>query len=162
RERGRVGGRTLEIQRLIGRSLRAAVDLEALGEHTITVDCDVILADGGTRTAAITGAAIALHRACAWLVRNGRVERSPWRQLVAASAGAGSGLQRACGGRGRSRRGERGPGPQAAAASGVGLGGGGARLAPGDGEGGAGRVARSRDAREPGELPAGEGPVLEQ
>lgn len=86
RERGRVGGRTLEIQRLIGRSLRAAIDLEALGENTITVDCDVILADGGTRTAAITGAAVALHRACAWLVRNGRVARNPWRELVAATS----------------------------------------------------------------------------
>src|SRR5690606_21340123 len=86
RERGRVGGRTLEIQRLIGRSLRAAIDLEALGENTITVDCDVILADGGTRTTAITGAAVALHRACAWLVRNGRVARNPWRELVAATS----------------------------------------------------------------------------
>lgn len=60
---GKIGGRTHEIQRLIGRSLRAAVDLRALGEHTITLDCDVIQADGGTRTAAITGAWIALQRA---------------------------------------------------------------------------------------------------
>ncbi|MFW6331407.1 MAG: ribonuclease PH, partial [Gemmatimonadota bacterium] len=60
RERGRIGGRTQEIQRLIGRSLRAAIDLDALGERMITVDCDVIVADGGTRTAAITGGAVAL------------------------------------------------------------------------------------------------------
>src|SRR5690606_31708151 len=67
RERGRVGGRTLEIQRLIGRALRATIDLEALGERTILIDCDVLVADGGTRTASITGAAIALHDACEWL-----------------------------------------------------------------------------------------------
>ena len=64
--RGSVGGRTQEIQRLIGRSLRAAVDLYALEEHTIWVDCDVIQADGGTRTAAITGAFMALWDACRW------------------------------------------------------------------------------------------------
>ena len=64
---GKQGGRTLEIQRLIGRSLRAVVDLRALGERQITVDCDVIQADGGTRTAAITGAWVALHDALAWM-----------------------------------------------------------------------------------------------
>ncbi|HEY8484858.1 MAG TPA: ribonuclease PH [Longimicrobiales bacterium] len=84
RERGHVGGRTHEIQRLIGRALRAAVDLALLGEHTILIDCDVLVADGGTRTAAITGAAIALHDACAWMVANGLVAQSPMRELVAA------------------------------------------------------------------------------
>ena len=64
---GHQGGRTLEIQRLIGRSLRAVVDLKALGERQITVDCDVLQADGGTRTAAITGAWVALHDAIAWM-----------------------------------------------------------------------------------------------
>jgi ribonuclease PH len=64
---GHQGGRTLEIQRLIGRSLRAVVDLKALGERQITVDCDVLQADGGTRTAAITGAWVALHDALAWM-----------------------------------------------------------------------------------------------
>jgi ribonuclease PH len=64
---GHQGGRTLEIQRLIGRSLRAVVDLKALGERQITIDCDVIQADGGTRTAAITGAWVALHDALAWM-----------------------------------------------------------------------------------------------
>ncbi len=84
RERGRVGGRTQEIQRLIGRSLRATIDLAGLGERTILVDCDVIVADGGTRTAAITGGAIALADACGWLAGRGRIDRSPMRQLVAA------------------------------------------------------------------------------
>ncbi len=84
RERGKVGGRTQEIQRLIGRSLRATMDLAALGERTITLDCDVLSADGGTRTAAITGAAVALDDACAWLVRQGKIERNPMQQLVAA------------------------------------------------------------------------------
>ena len=84
RERGRVGGRTQEIQRLIGRALRAAIDFAALGERTILVDCDVLVADGGTRTASITGAAVALEDACRWLVDQGRLERSPLRQLVAA------------------------------------------------------------------------------
>jgi len=65
--RGKQGGRTMEIQRLIGRSLRAAVDLEALGENTITVDCDVIQADGGTRTASITGAFVALADAIRYM-----------------------------------------------------------------------------------------------
>ena len=84
RERGTVGGRTQEIQRLIGRSLRATMDLAALGERTITLDCDVLIADGGTRTAAITGAAVALAEACGWLVRQSRVDNSAMRQLVAA------------------------------------------------------------------------------
>ena len=84
RERGKVGGRTQEIQRLIGRSFRATMDLVALGERTITLDCDVLAADGGTRTAAITGAAVALAHACARLVREGKVERDPMHQLVTA------------------------------------------------------------------------------
>ncbi len=84
RERGSVGGRTQEIQRLIGRSLRATMDLTALGERTITLDCDVLVADGGTRTAAVTGAAVALAQACRWLVGRGLLERSPMQQLVSA------------------------------------------------------------------------------
>ena len=82
--KGRVGGRTLEIQRLIGRSLRAVVDLEALGPRTVTVDCDVIQADGGTRTASITGAFVALGLALAGLSRQGAVTRLPLRDQVAA------------------------------------------------------------------------------
>ena len=82
--RGRQSGRTLEIQRLIGRSLRAAVDLEALGEHTLKVDCDVLQADGGTRTCAITGAAIALHDAIRVLTERGTIKEGVFRQLVAA------------------------------------------------------------------------------
>jgi ribonuclease PH len=84
RERGRIGGRTQEIQRLIGRSLRATMDLAALGERTIIIDCDVIVADGGTRTAAITGGAVALSDACRGLVKAGRIPSSPMRELVAA------------------------------------------------------------------------------
>ncbi len=84
RERARVGGRTQEIQRLIGRSLRATMDLAALGERAIVIDCDVIVADGGTRTAAITGAAVALADACRWLVDSGRITALPMRELVAA------------------------------------------------------------------------------
>ena len=84
RERGRVGGRTQEIQRLIGRSLRAAMDLDALGERMIIVDCDVLVADGGTRTAAITGGAVALADACRWLVDDGQLDGSPMRESVAA------------------------------------------------------------------------------
>lgn len=72
--RGKQSGRTLEIQRLIGRSLRAVVDREALGERTITLDCDVLQADGGTRTASITGAYVALVDACRWLVKNGGID----------------------------------------------------------------------------------------
>jgi ribonuclease PH len=75
--RGRQGGRTLEIQRLIGRSLRAAVDLKRLGERTITIDCDVIQADGGTRTASITGGFVALHDAIDSLLADGRLDESP-------------------------------------------------------------------------------------
>ncbi|HEX6693158.1 MAG TPA: ribonuclease PH [Longimicrobiales bacterium] len=86
RERSKLGGRTQEIQRLIGRALRAAVDLETLGPRTILVDCDVLVADGGTRTAAITGAAVALHDACAWLVREGHCAASAMTQLVAATS----------------------------------------------------------------------------
>lgn len=74
--RGKIGGRTHEISRLIGRSLRAVVDVSALGENTIVLDCDVLQADGGTRTAAITGAYVALADAIAWAVRHGHVARS--------------------------------------------------------------------------------------
>ena len=84
RERGKVGGRTQEIQRLIGRALRACVDLASLGERQILIDCDVLVADGGTRTASITGAALALHQACDWLVQRGRLSTTPMRELVAA------------------------------------------------------------------------------
>jgi ribonuclease PH len=84
RERSGTSGRTQEIQRLIGRSLRSVTDLPALGLHTITVDCDVLQADGGTRTAGITGACVALELACRWLVAEGRIARSPVRELVAA------------------------------------------------------------------------------
>ncbi len=81
--RGKQGGRTLEIQRLIGRSLRAAVDLGKLGEHTITLDCDVIQADGGTRTASITGAFVALVDAINGLQRQKRITGDPLRHFVA-------------------------------------------------------------------------------
>jgi ribonuclease PH len=85
RERdGRVSGRTQEIQRLIGRSLRAAVDLDKLGPRTITLDCDVLQADGGTRTASITGAYVALHRACSQLINRGLLPIHPVRTAVAA------------------------------------------------------------------------------
>jgi ribonuclease PH len=84
RERGSVGGRTQEIQRLIGRALRAAMDMQLLGERQIIVDCDVLVADGGTRTASITGAAVALHDACQWLQQQKRIGRMPMRELVAA------------------------------------------------------------------------------
>ena len=82
--RGRQSGRTLEIQRLIGRSLRAVADLQALGERTLFVDCDVLQADGGTRTASITGAYLALALACRRWVAEGRIARSPLRDGVAA------------------------------------------------------------------------------
>lgn len=81
--RGKQGGRTLEIQRLIGRSLRSAVDLKKLGEYTITVDCDVIQADGGTRTAAITGACVALVDALNHLQRKKLITTDPLLQMVA-------------------------------------------------------------------------------
>lgn len=84
RERSQLGGRTQEIQRLIGRSVRAMVDDFAFGEFTIRVDCDVLQADGGTRTAAITGACVAVHDAFTWLVANGHLARSPVRRRVAA------------------------------------------------------------------------------
>lgn len=79
-------GRTHEIQRLIGRSLRAVVDLAALGERTVILDCDVLQADGGTRTAAITGAAVALAIALARLTASGTLKQNPMRQLVAATS----------------------------------------------------------------------------
>lgn len=82
--KGKQGGRTMEIQRLIARSLRAVVDLTALGERTITLDCDVIQADGGTRTAAITGSCVALHDALNKLVENGTLKQNPMKGLVAA------------------------------------------------------------------------------
>ncbi|MGO4999647.1 ribonuclease PH [Oceanisphaera sp. W20_SRM_FM3] len=81
---GKQGGRTMEIQRLIGRSLRAAMDLNKLGEYTIVVDCDVIQADGGTRTAAITGACVALAQALAWMKAKGMITTDPMKTLVAA------------------------------------------------------------------------------
>jgi ribonuclease PH len=86
RERRHLGGRTQEIQRLIGRSLRAVVDLKALGERTITIDCDVLTADGGTRTASITGGAVALYDACSWLVKRQAIGQHPVRELVAATS----------------------------------------------------------------------------
>jgi len=82
--RGRQSGRTLEIQRLIGRALRAAVDLGALGERTIQVDCDVLQADGGTRTAAITGAFVAVHDALGWMKAQAMLDTLPVRDFVAA------------------------------------------------------------------------------
>lgn len=85
-ERGKIGGRTHEIQRLIGRSLRSVVDMTALGERTVILDCDVIQADGGTRTAAITGAAVALSLALDALVKAGTLKHSPMKQLVAATS----------------------------------------------------------------------------
>jgi ribonuclease PH len=85
-ERGRIGGRTHEIQRLIGRSLRSAVDMQALGERTVILDCDVLQADGGTRTAAITGAAVALALALQGLVQAGALKASPLKHLVAATS----------------------------------------------------------------------------
>ena len=85
-ERGKIGGRTHEIQRLIGRSLRSVVDMVALGERTVILDCDVIQADGGTRTAAITGATVALALALNALVKAGTLARSPLRQLLAATS----------------------------------------------------------------------------
>ena len=87
RERGgKMSGRTQEIQRLIGRSLRAALDLTKLGPRTITLDCDVIQADGGTRTASVTGAYVALHRACSRLVAQGLLPALPIRAAVAATS----------------------------------------------------------------------------
>ncbi len=82
--KGKQGGRTLEIQRLIGRSLRACVDMKILGENTITLDCDVIQADGGTRTAAITGACVALKDALDWMVRREKIRKKLEFQYIAA------------------------------------------------------------------------------
>jgi ribonuclease PH len=91
--RGKQSGRTQEIQRLIGRSLRAVVDLKALGERTITLDCDVLQADGGTRTAAITGSYVALAQACAALQRRGALARTPLHgQIAAISVGICNGV----------------------------------------------------------------------
>ncbi|HEY7350214.1 MAG TPA: ribonuclease PH [Ktedonobacterales bacterium] len=81
---GRPSGRTQEIQRLIGRSLRAALDLKLLGERTLTIDCDVLQADGGTRTLSITGAYIAAHRACTTLLKQGLLKGHPVQTAVAA------------------------------------------------------------------------------
>ena len=115
-ERGKIGGRTHEIQRLIGRSLRGVVDMQALGERTVILDCDVIQADGGTRTAAITGAAVALALALDALVKAGTLKQSPMKQLVAATsvgivgggAAARSLLRGGFAGRGRYERGDDG------------------------------------------------------
>jgi ribonuclease PH len=82
--KGKQSGRTQEIQRLIGRSLRSVFDLRALGERTISLDCDVLQADGGTRTAAITGAFVAAHDAVTWLLAQGRLTASPIKDFVAA------------------------------------------------------------------------------
>ncbi len=86
RARSGSGGRTMEIQRLIGRSLRSIADLPALGERTITLDCDVIQADGGTRTAAVTGAYVALYQALLKLVRNRALHHVPLKSAVAATS----------------------------------------------------------------------------
>ncbi len=91
--RGKQGGRTLEIQRLIGRSLRAATDLEALGERTVTLDCDVLQADGGTRTAAISGAYVALLMAMQRLCRERKLKTNPVHgQIAAVSVGIHNGV----------------------------------------------------------------------
>ena len=82
--KGRQGGRTLEIQRLIGRSLRACVDLKILGENTITIDCDVIQADGGTRTAAITGSCVAMKDAIDWMFAREKIKKKPVFNYVSA------------------------------------------------------------------------------
>ena len=84
RDSGRIGGRSQEIQRLIGRALRAAIDLEALGERTVYIDCDVVQADGGTRTAAITGSYVALYQALNMLVKHRVLPKVPSRRAVAA------------------------------------------------------------------------------
>jgi ribonuclease PH len=85
-ERGKIGGRTHEIQRLIGRSLRSVVDMKALGERTIILDCDVLQADGGTRTTAITGACVAIALALGKLVAAGTLKTSPLKQRIAATS----------------------------------------------------------------------------
>jgi ribonuclease PH len=85
-EKGKIGGRTHEIQRLIGRSLRSVVDMKLLGERTVILDCDVLQADGGTRTAAITGACTALAIALGRLVEAGTIKENPLKQMVAATS----------------------------------------------------------------------------
>ncbi|MCX4474103.1 Ribonuclease PH [Micromonospora sp. MW-13] len=96
--KGRVGGRTHEISRLIGRSLRAGIDLKALGENSVVLDCDVLQADGGTRTAAITGAYVALHDAVSWLADRkalaGKPEKVMHRSVAAVSVGVIAGEAR--------------------------------------------------------------------
>ncbi|WP_411699318.1 ribonuclease PH [Conyzicola sp.] len=82
--KGKIGGRTHEISRLIGRSLRAVVDMKALGENTIVIDCDVLQADGGTRTAAITGSFVAVHDALTWMRGKGMIAALPVKEFVAA------------------------------------------------------------------------------
>lgn len=95
RERDKIGGRTQEIQRLIGRSIRAMLDDFKFGEYTLKLDCDVLQADGGTRTAAITGAAVAIVDAFDWLVSSGKIPASPIRRRVAAvSVGVIDGVPR--------------------------------------------------------------------
>ncbi len=86
RERSSSSGRTAEIQRLVGRSLRAVIDLDNLGERTLTVDCDVLQADGGTRTASITGAYVALHQALLGLLNRGAISKTPVKSAVAATS----------------------------------------------------------------------------
>jgi ribonuclease PH len=91
--RGQQGGRTMEIQRLIGRSLRAAIDLKGLGERSITIDCDVIQADGGTRTASITGAFVALHDAMTYLLNKKKIKKNPLHgQVASVSVGIFNGV----------------------------------------------------------------------
>ena len=95
RERERIGGRTQEIQRLIGRSVRAMLDDFRFGEYTLKLDCDVLQADGGTRTAAISGACVAVVDAFGWMVSTGRIARTPVRRRVAAvSVGVVAGTPR--------------------------------------------------------------------
>lgn len=84
--RGKISGRTREIQRLIGRALRAAIDLTVIGERTIWIDCDVIQADGGTRTASITGAYVALQDSITYLLEQGEIQESPLKEYVAATS----------------------------------------------------------------------------
>src|SRR3990167_9810647 len=84
--KGKQGGRTLEIQRLIARALRTCINLKTIGENTITIDCDVIQADGGTRTASITGACVALYDALEWMVKNDKLKVNPFIQFVAATS----------------------------------------------------------------------------
>ena len=91
--RGKQGGRTMEIQRLIGRSLRAAIDLEALGENTISLDCDVLQADGGTRTASISGAWVALHDAIQYMRNEDMIAKDPlYHQIASVSVGIYQGI----------------------------------------------------------------------